>query len=140
MLRGKEQIKGGKKRGTGQRKAAMERLSQTKKRNTEGKTSGVHAKKSTRGSSDVVEYLKQKREHKSDHQKEEMQLRREELEASFEQQSQQNDMMKKFMEQQHQQTQMLLSLLVQKKYITGTNLKNIAVLRFFLCFLYFLYC
>ncbi|XP_044179772.1 capping protein inhibiting regulator of actin dynamics-like [Acropora millepora] len=97
------------------RKAAMERLSQTKKRNAEGETSGVHAKKSRRSSSDVVEYLKQKQELESDHRKEEMQLRREELEASVEQQRHQNDMMKKFMEQQHQQTQMLLSLLVQKK-------------------------
>ena len=102
----------------------MERFSQTKKRNAEGETSGVHAKKSTRSSSDVVEYLKQKQELESDHRKEEMQLRREELEASVEQQRQQSDMMNKvnkvniiirFMEQQHQQTQMLLSLLVQKK-------------------------
>ena len=42
------------------RKAAMDRLSQTKKRNPEGETSGVHTKKSRRSSSDVVEYLKQK--------------------------------------------------------------------------------
>ena len=97
------------------RKAAMERLCQTKKRNVEGETSGVHAKKSRRGSSDVVEYLKQKQEHESDHRKKKMPLRREELEANVEQQRQQNDMMKKFMEQKHQQTQMLLSLLVQKK-------------------------
>ena len=132
MLRGKEQRKGGKAAEEEQRKAAMERLSQTKKRNVEGETSGVQAKKSRRGSSDVVEYLKQKQEHESDHRKEKMPLRREELEASVEQQRQQNDMMKKFMEQKHQQTQMLLSLLVQKKEITGTNLKNIALLRLFL--------
>ena len=40
-----------------------------------------------------MEYLKQKQE--SDHRKEKMPLRREELEASVEQQRQQNDMMKK---------------------------------------------
>ena len=97
------------------RKTAMERLSQTKRRNAEGETSGAHGKKSRRSSSDVVEYLRQKQERESDQRKEEMELRKKELEASVEQQKQQNDMMKKFMEQQHQQTQMLLSLLVQKR-------------------------
>ena len=47
------------------RKAAMERLSQTKKRKAEGETSGVHVKKSRRSSSDVVEYLKQKQNSKA---------------------------------------------------------------------------
>ena len=97
------------------RKMAMERLSQTKKRKAENETSGSHAKKSRRSSSDIVEYLKQKHERESDQRKEEVELRKKELEASVEHQKQQNDMMKKFMEQQHQQTQMLLSLLVHKK-------------------------
>ena len=95
------------------RKAAMDRLSQTK-RTWKVKPLESTQKKIRRSSSDVVEYLKQKQELESDHRKEEMQLRKEELKASVEQQRQQNGMMKNFMEQQHQQTKMLLSLLVQK--------------------------
>ena len=97
------------------RQSAMERLGQTKRRNADSETDGAQAKKSRKGSSDVVEYLREKYQRESDQRKEEMELRKMEQQASVELQQQQNDMMRLFMQQQQQQTQILLSLLSQKK-------------------------
>ena len=129
MKKAPRQRQGGKNCSRGAQDSHHGAFESEQKRNPEGEiTSAIHAKKSRRSSLDVVEYPKQKQELERNHRKEEMQLRREELEASVKQQRQRNDMMKKFTEQQHQQTQMLSSLLVQKKYITRTiNLRNIPV-------------
>ena len=97
------------------RRSAMERLGETKRRNTEGESEGTQTKKSRRSPSDVVGYLREKHERESEQRKEELEIRKMEQQASVELQKQQHDMMRLFMQQQQQQTQILMSLLAQKK-------------------------
>ena len=87
------------------RKRAVERLSETKKRNAEKKDEQAQtAKKGRRSTSEVVQFLKEKSERESVLRKEDLEWRRREL-------SQKEDMMKMLSQQQQQQTQLMHCLL-----------------------------
>ena len=98
------------------RKQAMERMADTKKRETDESDSGNGKKKVRRSTSDTIDYLKEKSAKDHDLKEKELELMKRELELATDKQTQaaqqQHSIMRAFMSQMQEQQQSLQAMLI----------------------------
>ena len=101
------------------RKQAMERMADTKKRETDESDSGNGRKKVRRSTSDTIDYLQEKSAKDHDLKEKELELMKRELELAADKQTQaaqqQESMMRAFMSQMQEQQQSLQAMLITQQ-------------------------